>query len=412
MEREALLSLAQSVQPYVLETRRHLHAHPELSYQETETAAFIARELERMGYPVRTGVGGLHGVVAEAVGKRSGPTIALRADIDALPVSEQGNLPFRSQTPGVMHACGHDCHTAMLLGTALALKQLEPELAGKVLFIFQPAEEVGPGGAQAMVQAGILEEVDAVFALHVSPALETGRLGFVAGVCSANSDGMRITITGKGGHAAHPENAVDAVVVAGHVIVALQQVVSRGVAPTQEAVVTIGAIHGGTKGNIIAEQVELAGTIRTLDRQVRSLVHQKVHTIVSGICAAYSATSSVEIRPGYPSCVNDSAMVALARAAAASMVGEPNVLHSEVSLEGEDFAYMLQAVPGCTGLLGIADAAWPQEQRAPLHNSRLMVDEAALLHGVGFYLSLVDLAGREGSPLAQDSSGAGRTRTE
>lgn len=399
MNRSAIRDLVRSVEPFVLEVRRHIHAHPELSFQEAETAAFVADRLREMGYEPQTGVGGLHAVTAKLEGGRPGPTIGLRADMDALPINELTDLPFKSLNPGVMHACGHDTHTAMLLGAARALRQVREQLAGNVVFLFQPAEEMGPGGAQAMVQAGALAGVDAAFALHIGPSHDAGKMGFMAGVSSANSDGLKITITGKGGHAAHPHMSVDAVAVAGYVIVGLQQIVSRQVAPTQSAVITIGAIHGGTKGNIIAEQVELVGTVRTLDAAVRESMPRRIKTLVKGVCDSFGASAAVEYRLGYPSVINDASMVALARRAAAIAVGEENVFTNEVSMGGEDFAYMLQAVPGCMGRLGSGNPATPVDQRYPLHNARMMVDEAALANGVAYYVALALEAGRPESPL-------------
>lgn len=399
MQRNEILALARSVEPFVVESRRHIHANPELSYQEEKTAAYVAERLREMGYAVETGIGGVHAVKAVLEGGRPGPTIGLRADMDALPITELTELPFKSQNPGVMHACGHDAHTAMLLGAAKALKQVQSQIAGKVAFLFQPAEEVGPGGAKYMVEAGALEGIDAVFALHIGPGLDAGKLGFLEGISNANSDGLRITVTGKGGHAAAPQTTVDAVVVAGHVIVALQQIVARQVGPTQSAVVTIGSVHGGTKGNIIAEQVELVGTVRTLDPKVREEMPGRIERLVNGVCEAFGATAKVEYRFGYPSCVNDAAMTDLARRAAALAVGAENVVRNEVSLGGEDFAYMLQAAPGAMGRIGSAIPAAPAADRYPLHNARLMVDESALVNGVAYYVALAALAGQEGSPI-------------
>jgi amidohydrolase len=392
MNSEEVRALARSVEPFVLEARRHIHANPELSYQEEQTAAFVAARLRELGYEPETGIGGLHGVMAVLKGGRPGPTIGLRADMDALPITEAVDLPFQSTKPGVMHACGHDCHTAMLLGAAKALKQVQEQVAGTVVFLFQPAEEVGPGGAKAMVGAGCLEGMDAVFALHIGPTMDAGQIGFMEGVSSANSDGIKITITGKGGHAAHPHLSVDAVVVAGHVLVALQQIVARQVGPVQSAVITIGSIHGGTKGNIIAETVELVGTCRTLDPDLRASMPGRLERLVTGVCEAFGATGKVEYRCGYPSCVNDPVAVALSREAAALALGAENVQQTQVSLGGEDFSYMMQAAPGCMGRLGSAIPSAPASERWPLHNARLLVDESALAHGVAYYVALAALA--------------------
>lgn len=399
--RDQIHSLVQSVEPFVLEARRHIHANPELSYEEKQTAAYVAERLREMGYEPSVGVGGLHAVTAVLKGGKPGPTIGLRADMDALPLTELTEVPFKSQNPGVMHACGHDCHTSMLLGAAKALKQIQGEIAGNVVFLFQPAEEVGPGGAQAMVGAGALEGVDAVFALHIGPGADAGKIGFMEGVSSANSDRLRITITGKGGHAAYPHSAIDAVVVAGHVIVALQQIVSRQVGPTQSAVVTIGAVHSGTKGNIIAETAELIGTVRTLDKAVREAMPGRIERLVTGVCEAFGATGVVEYGSGYPSCVNDPRAVALARQAAVLAMGEENVFEHEVAMGGEDFSYMMQVAPGCMGRLGSAVPSTPVSERYPLHNPRMFVDESALGGGVGFYVALALLAGQPGSPFSR-----------
>jgi amidohydrolase len=399
MNRSQIAALANSVAPFVLQARRHIHANPELSYQEEQTAAYVAAQLREMGYEPETNIGGLHAVKAVLTGGKPGPRIGLRADMDALPITELNELAFKSQNPGVMHACGHDCHTSMLLGAAKALKQVQEQVAGSVVFLFQPAEEVGPGGAQFMVKAGALEGLDAVFALHIGPGMDAGTIGFMEGVSSANSDALKITVTGKGGHAAHPHTTVDAVVVAGHVIVALQQVVARQVGPTESAVVTIGAVHGGTKGNIIAEQVELVGTVRTLDAKVRAEMPGRLERLVNGVCEAFGATGAVEYRPGYPSVVNDAAMVALSRQAAALAVGPENVEETKVSLGGEDFSYMAQAAPGAMGRLGSGSPAVPAGERYPLHNARMLVDEQSLNHGVAFWVALALLAGAEGSPL-------------
>lgn len=401
MHHDEIALLAESVQEFVVRARRRIHANPELSYQEEQTAAFVAEQLREMGYDPEVGIGGLHAVKAVLEGGRPGPTIGFRADMDALPITEQNDLPFKSQNPGVMHACGHDCHTAVLLGAAKALKQVQDRVAGRIVFLFQPAEEVGPGGAQYMVQAGALAGIDGVFALHISPNMDAGRLGFREGVSSANSDGLKITITGRGGHAAYPQTTVDAVVVAGHVIVALQQIVARQIGPTDSAVLTIGSVHGGTKGNIIAEQVELVGTVRTLDAQTRASMPGRIETLVNGVCQAFGATGTVEYRFGYPSVVNDAAMTGLARRAAAQIVGEERIDAMPISLGGEDFAYMAQAAPGAMGWLGSANPATPPAERYPLHNAKLMVDESALQHGVRYWIALAMLAGSPGSPLVK-----------
>lgn len=401
MEQQEIRALAESVASFVIEARRHIHAHPELSGQEEQTAAYVADCLRSMGYEPETRIAGEHGVKAVLKGGHPGPTIGLRADMDALPITEATDLPFKSQNPGAMHACGHDCHTAILLGTAKALKRIQDQLAGNVVFLFQPSEEMGPGGAKPMVDAGVLTGVDAVFALHIGSGTDAGRLSFLEGPSSASCATFKITVTGKGGHAAHPETTIDPVVVAGHIVVALQQIVSRQVGPLSSVVVTVGSIHGGTKSNIIADQVEMEGTVRTLDPTLRDAVPERIKRLVTGVCEAFGATGTVDYTQGCPSCVNDPAMVRLARQAAALAVGEENVQTGRVTLGGEDFSYMLDAVPGSGGSLGTANPATPAGERAPLHNARMLVDESALVAGVAYQIALATLAGGPESPLTR-----------
>lgn len=399
MEQQEIRALAKSVEAFVIEARRHIHANPELSEHEVQTAAYVAGCLRSMGYEPETGIAGWNGVKAVLHGGKPGPTIGFRADMDALPITETNDLPFKSQNPGVMHACGHDCHTAIVLAAAKALKQARDQLAGNVVFIFQPSEEMGPNGAEPMVNAGVLAGVDAVFAMHIGAAADAGRLSFMEGVTTANCAGFRITVTGKGGHAAHPETTVDPIVVAAQVVVAMQQIVSRQVGPLDNAVVTIATIHGGTKSNIIPSQVVMEGTVRTLDAHSREEIPKRIKRIVSGVCEAFGATGEVEYTDGCPSSVNNTAMVGLARRAAALAVGEDKIDEGKVSLGGEDFSYMLDTVPGCGGSLGVAHPATPVSERAPLHNAGMMVDESALVSGVAYYVALAALAASPDSPL-------------
>lgn len=401
MEQQEILALAKSVEAFAIEARRHIHANPELSMREVETAAYVADSLRQMGYQPETGIAGEHGVRAVLRGGKPGPTIGLRADMDALPITEANDLEFRSRNTGVMHACGHDCHTAILLATAKALKQVQESLAGNVVFIFQPCEEMGPGGAQSMVDAGVMRDIDAVFALHVAAAADAGRFGFIEGASSASCAGLKITVTGRGGHAAHPETTIDPVVVAGHVIVALQQIVSRQVGPLDSVVVTIGTIHAGTKSNIIADQVVMEGTVRTLDAKQRDAMPERIRRIVSGVCEAFGAHGDLEYSQGCPSCVNDSAMVEFARRAATLAVGADRIDRNQVSLGGEDFACMLAMAPGAIGSLGVADPATPFSDRAPIHNAHFMADESALAAGVAYFVALATLAGAPDSPVGK-----------
>lgn len=385
----AIKELADSVTAWAVSCRRHLHQYPELSFQEKETSAFIEAELRKLGYEPQTGIGGYGLKAVLQGGKGPGRTIALRADIDALPIQEQTGLPFASRKEGVMHACGHDVHTAVLLGAAKALKELQPELAGQVVLIFQPSEESAPGGASLMIKDGVLENphVDAIFGLHVLPSLTVGQMGFGDGPRMGAPDQFDLTIQGKGGHGAHPYATVDAVYVACQVVTALQGIVSRNINPFDPVVLTVAAIHSGTKHNIIPGEAVLQGTIRTMSQQVRERMAQRLREVADGVCAAYGATASLEVRTGYPVLVNAPAETALARAAAAEVLGEEQVGVMEPSMGAEDFAFYLQERPGSFARLG---AAAPDDQeRAGLHTSRLNVDEGCIPVGVAYYLSLV-----------------------
>lgn len=381
---------AAAVRDYIVEARRWIHQHPELSFQEVETAAYVAKQLRAMGYEPEERMGG-YGVRAILRGDGSGKTIGLRADMDALPIEEHNELPFRSQQPGVMHACGHDAHTAMLLGTAKALKAAEIDPRGSVVFLFQPAEELPPGGAKAMIAAGALENptVDAVFGLHQGTGIDVGKMAIPSGPRSASSDTFRITVIGRGGHAAMPHRTVDPIAIAGVLITSLQQLVSRHLAPTQPAVVTIGMVHGGSKENIIPDEVSLSGTVRTLDASVRAEVPRRMEAMVKGITEAHGARYAFEYDFGYPVLVNDQEMSILAREAAERVVGTGNVLPVEPGMAAEDFAYYLQKAPGAFGTVGSGTPG--SSFRPPSHSPRFVLDEGGLEIGVAYYLSLVSL---------------------
>jgi amidohydrolase len=372
-----------------------LHRHPELSFHERETAAFVAGRLRGLGYDpwerVGTGPTGeaLYGVVAVLGGDKPGPALAFRADIDALPVEEATGLSYASERHGAMHACGHDAHTAMLLGAAAALKPLERVLPGPVVFIFQPAEEVPPGGAQGMIEAGVLDspKVGAIFGLHQGTR-DVGTFSIASGPRNAASDGFKITVRGKGGHAAWPHRSVDPILVASHVVVGLQGIVSRQVSPRQSAVVTVGVIQGGTKANVIPETVTLLGTVRTLDPEVRDQMPLRIQGITEGICAAYGAMAEVEYHRGYDVLVNDAAMAELARLAAVDVVGEECIQPADVGMGGEDFGRFLQRVPGCFVTIGAGDPSVPSEERVGGHSSRFVVHPDALPFGVAWYVAL------------------------
>jgi amidohydrolase len=384
------LEQAEAQRDYLIAARRRIHQHPELSFQEEETAHYVADELRALGYEPEEGIGGF-GVRAVLRGAAPGKTIALRADMDALPIDEENDLPFRSQVPGVMHACGHDAHTAILLATARALRAERSRLAGNVVFLFQPAEELPPGGAKAMIEAGALENphVDAIFGLHQGVAFDVGKIAVAPGPRSASSDSFRLTIIGRGGHAAMPHRTVDPVAITGLVITSLQHVVSRHVTPMQPAVLTIGSVHGGTKENVIPDEVVLAGTVRTFDQLVREDIPRRIEAIVKGITEAHGAHYKLDYSFGYPVLQNEREMAHLAREAAERALGPENVVRAEPAMAAVDFAYYLQRVPGAFCSLGAGTPG--QSERPSSHSPRFVLDERGLPAGVAFYLSLIDL---------------------
>lgn len=388
LTQEQIWALARSVQPFAVEARRHLHRNPELSYQEKETSEYLAAQLQGMGLKIQTGIGGF-GIKVVFQGAQPGPTIALRADIDALPIQEETGLEFASCRPGVMHACGHDVHTATLLATAKALKEIAPSLPGQVVLIFQPGEEQSPGGASLMIKDGVLENphVDAIFGLHVFPAMTAGVVALGAGPRLAAPDEFDVTIRGKGGHGAYPHLCIDPIMVACQCITLLQQVVARNVSPFEQAVITVGAIHGGAARNVIPEEVTFSGTVRTMDPKVRALMPERLEQVVRGVCDAAGATCEIRYDTGYPMLINDPACTDLARTAALAVLPEGLVQEMPATMGGEDFAFYLEQIPGSFARLG---SSAPGVKGAPgLHTPRLMIDEECMATGVAYYLSLV-----------------------
>jgi len=357
--------------------RRQLHAHPELSHEEFETTAAIRGWLEEAGiriadYPLRTGV------VAEVGGLLGGPVIAIRADIDALPVQEETGLQFASRVPGKMHACGHDFHTAAVLGAALLLKKREAELEGTVRFLFQPAEEKAKGASQ-VIASGALEGVKAVFGLHNKPDLQVGTIGIKAGPLMAAADGFIVEVKGLGTHAAVPEVGIDPIVASAHIITALQSIVSRNVGALDGAVVSVTRLNSGTAWNVIAEQAVFDGTLRTFDEKVRTKVRERFEQIVTGVGAALGAQASVRWLDGPPAVVNDRRW-AEAAATVANSIGL-HVVEPLPSPAGEDFSFYLQHIPGSFFFLGTSG---PQEWHHPAFD----VDERALPMGASFFAAL------------------------
>jgi amidohydrolase len=394
--------LAAAVEPKVIGWRRDIHANPELGNREFRTSALIARHLERLGLEVTTGIAHT-GVVGILRGARPGRVIGLRADMDALPVTEQVELPFASnvttvyngQEVGVMHACGHDTHVAMLMGVAEVLASLRGDLAGTVMFIFQPAEEGAPdgeeGGAELMLAEGLFDiaRPDAVFALHVVSDLPSGAIGFRAGPALASADTFEITVNGSQTHGAMPWNGVDPIVTAAQIVTATQTIISRQVNISElPAVVSFGTISGGVRTNIIPESVTLSGTIRTYDLETKSAIHERLTRTATAIAESAGATADVEISIGYPPTINDSGLVARTRETLDSAFGSGTVLEVPRGTAAEDFSYFANEVPGLMMVLGVRPPDVGPGDAAPNHSPRFFVDEAALVTGVQALLTV------------------------
>jgi amidohydrolase len=356
----------------LVDWRRDFHIHPELGFQETRTAACVAEVLGSLGYNVRSGVGRT-GVVAER-GERH-PIVAIRADMDALPIQEANDVPYASQIPGVMHACGHDAHVAIVLGVATLLA--EADFPGMVRLLFQPSEEAGDeegiSGAPRMVEDGAMEGVDAVLALHVWPTIPTGEIAIGGGAVSAGVDSFRAIIKGQGGHGAYPHRTIDPVFIGGHVVLALHAIVSRRLRPIDSAVVTVGSIHGGQAPNVIPEQVELTGTIRFLDEEVRQQIRAEIDRTL-GMARAMGGDYVLQIEPGGTPMVNDEAVANCIREVAIELLGAEHVLPQEVSMGSEDLGAFLDLAPGAMFRLGCQIAG--DERQA--HNPHFDIDERCL----------------------------------
>ena len=373
---------ALNIKDKLVEFRRDFHMHPEASFCEERTNAVIRKFLEDNGIEIQE-VGAGYSVVGVIRGGKPGKTFALRADIDALPMPELNDVPYKSQNKGVMHACGHDAHTASLMGVALLINEVKDQMSGNVKLLFQAAEEKIPGGAKELVEKGALENpyVDAVMGFHVANALPVGYVAFGAGPGAAASDTYKFRIIGKGGHGAYPHATIDPVVISAYFITSLQTIVSRNVEPVQGAVITIGSIHGGTKENIIADDVEMLATVRSLDEDVRALLHKRIQEICKATEAMYGCKVEWELEMGYPVLVNDGDFInKYALPSCAKIVGADHIVEVKKSgMGGEDFAYYLQQRPGCFGSLGSGNA----EKGLVVggHNSMFDLDEDCLWRG-------------------------------
>lgn len=371
--------LAANLAPRLIEIRRHLHSHPELSGQEYQTAAYVAGVLSSCGLQVAEGVGKV-GVIGELRGQgNDSRLLAIRTDMDALPIQERTGLPFGSRQPGVMHACGHDVHATVGLGTAMVLSQLGAALPGSIRFLFQPAEETAQGAAW-MVQDGAMEGVTGILSVHVFPSIPAGVIGIRYGALTAAADDLEITILGESGHGARPHEAIDAIWIASQVITALQQAISRTQNPLRPVVLTIGQINGGRAPNVIADQVKLLGTVRSLHPETSASLPSWIEQIVAGVCQIYGARYEFNYRHGTPSVQNDTAMTHLLETAAAEAWGDRGIqmLH-EPSLGAEDFSIYLQHAPGSMFRLGVG---FKDRHNYPLHHPQFAVDEAAIITGV------------------------------
>ena len=363
----------------LIRLRRAIHESPELAFEERQTAALVSAELQ--GHPaiqLRTGVGRT-GVLATVRGERPGPTVLLRVDMDGLPIQEDTGLPYASRTRGVMHACGHDGHTAMGIVAARLLADVRP--AGTVRVLFQPAEE-GEGGAEAVAADGVLDGVDRVIGIHLWNELPVGMLGVKPGALMASVDRLNVKIVGRGGHGAAPHRSADPVVAAAHVVVALQTIVAREVSPMGSAVVTVAAIHGGSAFNVIPEEVTLSGTLRTFDPELRQSLPGRIRRIAEGVAGGLGCRAIVEVQHGSAAVINHPDVAELSRQAALEAVGEAQVVVPEATMGGEDMSVYLERVPGCFVFVGSANPSRGLSE--PHHSPRFDFDEDALLVGTEF----------------------------
>ncbi|MBC7773990.1 MAG: amidohydrolase [Phycisphaerae bacterium] len=394
--KEKIQQLAHQYHADTVACRRHLHAHPELSFEEVETGKFVAAQLSTLGIEHQHGVAE-NGVVALIKGKNPRKrTIALRADMDALPIQEANKVPYKSQNDGVMHACGHDVHTSSLLGTVRILNELRSEFEGTIKCIFQPGEEKLPGGASLMIKAGVLENPrpTSIFGQHVHPPLHAGMIGLKPGIYMASADEIYVTVKGRGGHGAMPQECIDPVVITAQIIVALQQLVSRYADPAVPTVLTFGKINStGGATNIIPNEVKLVGTFRTMHEKWRTEAHKRMKKIAESVAKGYGAACEFYIMKGYPVLFNHEELTKRTKNWAVEFLGKSNVVDLPLRMTAEDFAYFSQAMPACFYRLGTGN---PERGIiSPIHTETFDIDEAALETGMGLmaWLAVKELAG-------------------
>jgi amidohydrolase len=394
MLKDRIKSLAQAYKQEVIDLRRHLHSHPELSFKEYQTAAFVAEKLKAIGI---TEIESKATTGWSALIKGKNPekkVVALRADMDALPIIEANEVPYKSQNPGVMHACGHDAHTASLLGAAKILHEVRDQFEGTIKLIFQPGEEIIPGGASLMIKDKVLQNPrpNAILGQHVMPMIPAGKVGFRSGLYMASTDELYLTIKGKGGHGAMPETFIDPVLISAHLLVALQQIVSRVANPKIPSVLSFGRVEALGATNIIPNEVKIQGTFRTLDEAWRAKAHEKMRQIAEGIVEGMGGQLDFEIRKGYPFLKNNPELTARSVAAAQTYLGEENVLDLDIWMAAEDFAYFSQEIDGCFYRLGTRNEA--RGITSGVHTPTFDIEEEALEIGAGLmaWLAVSELA--------------------
>lgn len=373
---EKLFAQLNELEDEMISIRRYLHQHPELSFEEVETPKYIAAYHTKLGHDVRTGVGG-RGIVAKLIGQHPGPTIALRADFDALPIHEENDVPYRSQVDGVMHACGHDAHTAQLLVLAKALNGIQSRLRGTIVFIHQHAEEVPPGGAIAMIEDGCLDGVDVIFGTHLWSTDRLGQIATKTGPIMAAADRFDIKIQGKGGHGAQPQVTKDAIVIGSQLVMNLQQIVSRRVNPLDSAVLTVASFEALNAFNIVADTAQLIGTVRTFNEETRLFMEEEIERIVQGTCITADSSYEYTYARGYPTLVNHEKEVMHLSEVAKTIPSVTDVIEAEPHMGAEDFAYYLHHVPGAFFFTGAAVSN--PELVYPHHHPKFTIDEKAML---------------------------------
>ncbi|MBK7762763.1 MAG: amidohydrolase [Bacteroidetes bacterium] len=383
----SIATLVENHLPEFIQIREHIHAHPELSFQEYETAKFVSEKLTSWGIEHQTGIAGT-GIVALIKGQNpDSRIIALRGDMDALPILENNEVTYKSQNPGVMHACGHDVHTTCLLGAAFILQQTRNEWSGTIKCIFQPGEEKHPGGASLLIKEGVLEnpKPEAIFALHVYPHLPYGKVGFREGQYMASADEIFITVKGKGGHAALPHQTIDPVIISANLLVSLQQIISRNCNPLQPSVLSFGQIHGGNAGNVIPNEVKIEGTLRCMDETWRAQAHELITKHTIELCRALGGDAEVHIPKGYPSLFNHPETTQRARAIAEGVLHSDNVVTLDLRMAAEDFSFYTHHVPGCFFRLG---TSYNGEFTYPVHNANFNIHQQAIGIGVRMFCEI------------------------